>query len=74
MKLITLEDMGGMFGWRGHAAYFNSQQYGFPEYKELDESGRKLYDYNEIYYWDNNRPLKPLYDSNGDMSDFKSVI
>lgn len=57
--LITLKQMGLFFGWRGHSAYFNTQQYGFPEHKNVNEDGEKLYDYKEVYVWDRDRPLKP---------------
>lgn len=75
MKLITLDDMGSMFGWRGHSAYFNTQQYGFPEPKNLTADGDKLYDYNEVYSWDKDRPLKPIGDNNtGNISHINNII
>lgn len=58
MQLITLEDMGVIYGWRGHSAFFNTQQYGFPQPVET-KNGIDYYHKHEVDLWDKERPLKP---------------
>lgn len=55
-KLISLEEMQHVFGWHGHAAYFNTQQPAFPQ-PVVEENGVKFYNLDEIVAWEHDRPL-----------------
>lgn len=59
MQLITLKDMATLYGWRGHSAYFNTKQYGFPEPVEETPEEGKLYSREEVEKWDRCRPVGP---------------
>ena len=72
MQLITFYDMSSIFGWRGHAAFFNSKQYGFPQPVSQNNSGDNLYSLEEVVQWDKERPLKPHEGTT--LPGFKAII
>ena len=51
--------MSALYGWRGHSAFFNTKQYGFPEPVGENSNGEALYDREEVEKWDKERPLPP---------------
>lgn len=52
---LNVEEIGQHLGWRGHSAYFNTQQGSFP--KPLNVNGEMKYSLEEVIEWDKNRPL-----------------
>ena len=54
-ELVSLEQVARYTNWGTHGTYFNTQQAGFPQAKEVTEEG-KLYSLEEIMEWDRNRP------------------